>query len=95
MSAPEPFTGWSATAHGLSETSVRYRRDEVHDALYITLGRYSHMDIRIDMTASTAQLERDRDGLRKLAAVAMQLAAEITERLAGRDLAEDESEEGQ
>jgi hypothetical protein len=77
MSAPEPFTGWRGCVHGLSADLVRLHRDEAHDAVYIDLDRDGKVSIRVSLKGDGAALERDRKGLRRLAAVAVQAAQEI------------------
>src|SRR5262249_54769673 len=94
-----PYVNVSACAHGLSAGYVSLRRDEVHGALYIKLDGDSAMNIRIqlrrraadDAARHAAELERGREGLRRLAAVAEQAAREIEQRRAragGRAMSE-------
>jgi hypothetical protein len=80
-----PYVSWNACAHGLSADDVQLRRDERHGALYLELADNAAMNIRIqvrqrahdDAERFAAELERNRDGLRRLAAVAEQAAQEI------------------
>jgi hypothetical protein len=85
VTAPEPFTGFRACAHGLAADQVRLHRDDPNGAAYIHLDDGSVISIRVqlrphaagDPGTHAAALERDRQGLRRLAAVATQLAQEI------------------
>jgi hypothetical protein len=75
------------TAHGLSAGGMQLHHDE-HGASHIYLDEDRHMGIRIQVDAGrydtpeqhAADLERDRQGLLRLAAVATQLAEEIGQR---------------
>jgi len=79
----DPYLNWSACAHGLSAEHVQLHQDESRGALYMELD--DNMSIRIevrppayaDADQHAAELERDREGLRRLAAVAEQAAREI------------------
>jgi hypothetical protein len=90
MAATEPaypaYIHHTATAYGLSQDSVGSHRD-LHGAAHIWFDVDRSMDIRIQLeplepdTPGThaARLERDRQGLVRLAQLAGQLAQEIEE----------------
>ena len=92
-----PYVHWSACAHGIDADEVRLRHDEPHNALYVEVGQ-DGMSIRIQLAPAAYadpeqhadELERDRKGMRRLAAVATQAAQEIGQ-LAGLDGAEDQA----
>jgi len=76
------FIRFEACLHGIDTENVKLRRDERHNALYVELAE--DVDIRLDLDRAdvigrdrTADLERDRDGLLRLAALAAQAAQEI------------------
>jgi hypothetical protein len=81
------WVGYSATAHGLAASEIRLHHDE-HGAAHIDLDERRDMSIRIQLDEGrydtpeqhAADLERDRQGLLRLAAVAAQLAEEIGQR---------------
>jgi hypothetical protein len=83
-----PYTRWSATLHGLDADQAQLRHDEAHGALYVELGPDGEPSIRIQLTSHAiedpeqfaATLERDRQGLLRLAEVAAQAAQEIGQR---------------
>ena len=85
--AEGPLVGYTATAYGLSPDEIRLDHDE-HGAAHIDLSERGDMSIRIQLDAHrfdlpeqhAADLERDRQGLLRLAAVATQLAEEIGQR---------------
>jgi hypothetical protein len=80
-----PYVNWLATAHGIDADEVQLRRDELHGALYIELSGNERMSIRIQLTPHaaedpeqhTADLKRDREGMRRLSEVARLAAEEI------------------
>jgi hypothetical protein len=80
-----PSVSWNACAHGFSADDVQLRRDERHGALYLELAENAAMSIRIQLRPHdhdhaerfAAELDRNREGLRRLAAVAEQAAREI------------------
>jgi hypothetical protein len=82
-----PQAGYTATAYGLDADEIRLDHDE-HGAAHIDLAGRRDMSIRIQVDAGrfvtpeqhAADLERDRRGLLRLAAVATQLAEEIGQR---------------
>jgi hypothetical protein len=86
--APAPWVGHTATAHGLSPDEVLLRHDQSHGAAYVHLDADGNMEIRIQLDEGryttperhAAELERDRRGLLRLAAIATQLAEEIGQR---------------
>jgi len=81
----DTYVNWRACAHGIAADEVRLYRDEAHHALYIKIDKQGDMSIRVqltphaneDPTRRVAELERDRKGLRRLAAIATQVAQEI------------------
>ena len=86
----DPRAAWishSATMHGLAADQIRLHRDETR-AAHIDLGADRTMEIRIQLDPGrhdtpeqhAASLERDRQGLLRLAEVAAQLAEEIAQR---------------
>ncbi len=87
QSARAAWVGYSATAHGLNPDQIQLHHDE-HGAANIYLDARHDMDIRIQVDEGrydtpeqhAADLERDRQGLLRLAAVATQLAQEIGQR---------------
>jgi hypothetical protein len=79
----EPYVAWSACAHGLSADRVQLRPDDAHGALYVELDDYMSIRIQVrphpyaDAEQHGGELERDRQGLLRLAEVARQAAEEI------------------
>jgi hypothetical protein len=81
------WVSYSATAYGLSPDTIRLHHD-VHGAVHIDLDADGYMSIRIQVDEGrfigpeqhAADLERDRQGLLRLAEVATQLAEEIGQR---------------
>lgn len=81
------WAGYTATAHGLNPDAIRLDHDE-HGAAYINLDADGNMNIRIQVGKGrrdtperhAADLERDRQGLLRLAGIATQLAEEIGQR---------------
>jgi hypothetical protein len=90
QSAPSARAAWisySATTHGLSPVEIELDHDE-HGAAFIYLDERHNMSIRIQVDEGrydtpeqhAIDLERDRQGLLRLAATATQLAEEIGQR---------------
>ena len=87
VTARAPHAGYLATAYGLSPDTIGLDHDE-HGAAHIDLRAHGQISIRIQLDARAcdapeqhaADLERDRRGLLRLAAVATQLAEEIGQR---------------
>lgn len=85
--APPPWVGGTTTAHGLDASNIQLRHDAL-GAAYIHLDADDRMNIRIQLDKArydtpeqhAAALERDRQGLLRLAEVATQLAEEIGQR---------------
>jgi hypothetical protein len=81
------WVSYSATTHGLNPGEIQLHRDE-HGAAHIYLDDRRDMAIRIQVDEGrydtpeqhAADLERDRQGLLRLAAIATQLAEEIGQR---------------
>jgi hypothetical protein len=79
----DSYVGWSAVSHGLSADRVQPRHDEAHAALYIELNEDMSIRIQVwphaweDAEQHAAELERDRQGLLRLAEIARQAAREI------------------
>ena len=81
------WISYSATTHGLAPDEIELHHDE-HGAAWIHLDERHDMSIRIQVDVGrydtpeqhAADLERDRQGLLRLAHVAMQLAGEIGQR---------------
>jgi hypothetical protein len=79
--------GYTATSYGLTPNEIRLDHDE-HGAGHIYLDARGDMSIRIQVDEGkyntpeqhAIDLERDRKGLLRLAAVATQLAEEIGQR---------------
>jgi hypothetical protein len=79
----DPYVNWHACAHGLSADHVQLRRDERHGALWLELNDGVSIRIQVGPHATedagrfAAELDRDREGLRRLAAVAELAALEV------------------
>jgi len=88
--ARPPQVGHTTTAYGLSPDEIQLHHDE-HGAAHIYLDERHDMGIRIQVDEGrfdipeqhAADLERDRQGLLRLAAIARQLAEEIGQRQGG------------
>ena len=76
----EAFTDTRITVHGLDATAIRLAGGD-HDGWTLSLDNAEDIAIWISARNDAATLERDRDGLRKLAEAAMQLANKIGRRL--------------
>lgn len=74
------FTGWHVTIHGADADQVTIRQDHGHNAVYLLLTRERNIGIRIGLDEPSAELERDRLGLRQLAKLATQMAQQIEAR---------------
>lgn len=85
--ARAPQVGHTTTAYGLSPDEIQLHHDE-HGAAHIYLDADHYTGIRIQVDAGrydtpeqhAADLERDRQGLLRLAHLATQLAEEIGQR---------------
>jgi hypothetical protein len=81
---PAPRTAHHSTAYGLSPAVMRLHRDE-HGATHVDLDEDGAMSIRIQVKQGryttpeqhAAELERDRQGLHRLAELATEVAQEI------------------
>lgn len=87
--ARAPQVGHTTTAYGLSPDEVQLHHDE-YGAAHIYLDERHDMGIRIQVDAGgcdapelAVDLERDRQGLLRLAELATQLAEEIGQRQRG------------
>lgn len=87
IETPRPYmnayVNWSGCMHGIDPAGVEFHRDEINDALFIYLDRRHEMSIRIDLKDGPDALNRDREGLRRLAEFAAQADAEIGQRQEG------------